>query len=72
MKRLRIFVLNTPLFWLTVFYQRAYGKPRLTIELWEPHKWKRFWINLWQWEPVPDTRGSYAPSRDQPAQKPAA
>jgi hypothetical protein len=56
-QRLRVFDWNTPWFWLTVFYQQAYGKPYLEIALWKPNTWKRFWLNVWQWEEVPDPRG---------------
>ena len=54
MKRLRIIDINTPWFWITCFWQRTYGKPRLELALWEPHKWQRWWVNFWQWEGIPD------------------
>lgn len=60
MKRLRIFDLNTPWFWVTVFFQRLYGKPWFELSLWKPHTFKRWWIYAWKWEPLPDERGAYS------------
>jgi hypothetical protein len=59
--RLRIFDLNTPLFWLTVFFQRAYGKPWVEVSLWNPHQFKKWWVYVWQWEQRPDERGAFSP-----------
>ena len=59
--RLRIFDLNTPWFWLTMFYNpNPYGKPWLETSLWKPNSWKRFWVNVWQWEPMPALGGQYS------------
>jgi len=48
--RLRILDVNTPWFWLTLFYQKSYGKPFLEASAWSPHSWKRWWLHVWQWE----------------------
>jgi len=57
--RLRVLDLNTPWFWLTIFYQELYGKPWLEVLFWKPNTWKRWWINIWQHEQLPDERGQY-------------
>jgi len=58
--RLRIFDLNTPWFWLTIFFQRRYAKPWLEVSLWPPNTWKRWWINIWMREEWPTEMGGYA------------
>lgn len=52
--RLRVFDLNTPWFWLTIFYQRLYGKPWMEVLLWEPHTFRSWWVHFWLWETIPD------------------
>ena len=52
--RLRIFDLNTPWFWLVIFFQRAYSKPWIEALLYQPAGWTKFWFNFWQWEKQPD------------------
>lgn len=55
--RLRIFDLNTPFFWLTIFYNpKHYGKPTVEAAIWEPHKFQKWWIHVWMWEKLPDER----------------
>ena len=63
MKRFRVFDLNTPWFWLTIFFQRRYGKPWLEVLLWKPHTWKKWWVYAWKWEAVPDENGVTLQSR---------
>jgi len=58
--RLRMFDWNTPWFWLTIFYQRAYGKPAFELSIWPPNRWKKWWLNVWQWEKRPSETGAYA------------
>jgi hypothetical protein len=58
--RLRILDLNTPWFWLTVFFQKRYGKPWIEIAIWTPNTWKNFWLNVWQWEGTPMEVGKYS------------
>ncbi len=59
--RLRVFDVNTPWFWFTIFYHPViYGQSWFRIELWEAHRrdgkaW--WWFNLWQWEEVEHMRG---------------
>lgn len=51
--RLRVLDLNISwLLWLTVFYQRVYGKPFLECCLWRSNSWGS-WINIWKWEKIP-------------------
>lgn len=58
--RLRILDINTPYVWLTVFFQRSYGKPWLEISFWQPNTWKNWWVHVWMWEQLPSEQGSYA------------
>ena len=52
--RLRILDLNTPWFWATIFYYRQhYGKPIIEAAIWEPHKWQKWWLHIWQHEKIP-------------------
>lgn len=60
-RRLRVLDLNTPWVWFTIFYSPGrYGKPWLECSLWSPNSWKRFWLNVWQWEDVPDEHGKFS------------
>jgi hypothetical protein len=60
MKRLRVFDLNTPWFWFTVFYNpNAYGTDWLRISLWSPHQFKKWWIHFWLWEDPPSYQGAF-------------
>lgn len=53
-KRLRVLDINTPWFWLTIFYEPLnYGDSWLKIELWELNKWKKWWFHFWKWEDIP-------------------
>lgn len=53
--KLRVFDLNTPWFWLTLFYYpEHYGKPFLELSLWNPHTFKKWWIHGWIREQIPD------------------
>ena len=58
--RLRIFDLNTPWFWLTLFWQRSYGKPFIELSIWRPNSWKKWWLNVWKWEERRTETGGYA------------
>jgi hypothetical protein len=58
--RLRIFDLNTPWFWVTIFAQNRYAKPWFEISVWSPNTFKKWWIHFWMREPWPDERGAYA------------
>lgn len=61
MQRLRVFDLNTPWFWLTIFYYpEHYGSPFFEIQLWEPHRQTKWWVYYWIWEPVPDETQGYS------------
>jgi hypothetical protein len=61
MKRLRVFDLHTPWFWLTwLYYGRRYGKCTWEISYWPPSKHFRWSLYIWQWEPVPDERPQQA------------
>lgn len=58
MKRLRILDINTPWVWLTILYRpKIYGDSWLITELWEPNRWRKWWLHFWQWEDTPDTHG---------------
>ena len=58
-RRLRVLDLNTPWFWLVVFWHgRRYGQPTAEASLYPPQRWRRFWLHVWQREPIPDERGS--------------
>jgi hypothetical protein len=50
--RLRLLDWNTPWFWLTVFWQRGYGKPLFELSVWKPNAWQRWWLHLYQWEEI--------------------
>jgi len=64
--RLRILDLNTPWFWLTLFFNRpSYGKPKLELSLWGPHKWRNWWLHVWKWEQIGYERGGYAQETSQ-------
>lgn len=72
-KRLRVFDLNTPFFWVTIFwYGRRYGKPTAEALLWpSAHSGAKlrfglWWFNFWKWEPVPmEDKGEETISKDQ-------
>jgi hypothetical protein len=67
MKRLRVFDLNTPWFWFTIFFQpNAYGTDWLRISLWHPHTFKRWWVYMWLWENVPDDDAVYVAVEREP------
>lgn len=58
--RLRILDVNTPWFWMTLFFNRhSYGKPKLELALWSPHTWQRWWLHIWKWEEIPSEQGAY-------------
>lgn len=61
MKRLRVLDINTPWFWLTIFYYgQRYGKPSFELLAWDPHTWQKFWFHAWKWEDISVDRGEYA------------
>jgi hypothetical protein len=68
--RLRVFDLNTPWFWFTVFYEPKWGEPYLVASLWQPHKWQKFWIHFWKWEKAPIPGGYEAMPVSQSDAKP--
>lgn len=53
-RRLRVFDLASPWFWLVIFYRRQYGAPRVEAQLYGPPGWCRGWFHGWQWELEPD------------------
>lgn len=62
MKRLRVFDLCCPLFWIVIFYrQRPYGEPSLALNVFDERgKRGHWWFHVWQWEPIPDMQGGFA------------
>jgi len=63
--RLRIFDLATKWFWFVAFYQpRSYGEPWLCVNVFKPAHGT--WINVWQWEKIPDPGGGYARTETEP------
>jgi len=52
-RRLRVFDLTTPWFWLVIFYRNEYGEPRLQAEVFTLPG-KKFWrFTRPQWEDEP-------------------
>jgi hypothetical protein len=57
--RLRVLDINTPWFWLTVFWQRLYGKPWLEMSIWSPNTHRSWWFYAFQWEKYAEGGGGY-------------
>lgn len=64
--RLRVLDFNCPLFWFTIFYQKRIGEPWIEASIWSPHRFKNqpFWLHVWKWENLPDTRPMEAVQKD--------
>lgn len=52
-RRLRIFDLNTPWFWIVLFWQER----RLVVRVYPSNRWAGWWLHAFKREPIPDERG---------------
>ena len=69
MKRFRLFDLNTPLFWVVIFFRRQYGKPWLEALVYPSQyplrpRWRRWWLHGLDWEAEPTQMGAYVPGEE--------
>lgn len=57
-KRFRIFDFRCPLFWIVLFYQKNYGEPAISLEIFRETYGKGKWWFYWLiWEDVPNYLG---------------
>ncbi len=66
-RRLRLFDLGTPWFWLLLFYRKQYGEPRLEALLFTLPGKKGWRFNRPQWEDEPSKQPMMAVPADHKA-----